>query len=90
MFDMQTFFIHVYVSGLEYLLIYFLFSQYKPVETRISKEKLILIFSMATLVQAFFDSFEYFIVNVITTAILFLLVSLMFLTGVAMENKVLN
>lgn len=80
MFDMQTFFIHVYVSGLEYLLIYFLFSQYKPVETRMSKEKLILIFSMATLVQAFFDSFEYFIVNVITTAILFLLVSFCFFT----------
>lgn len=80
MFDMQTFFIHVYVSGLEYLLIYFLFSQYKPVETRMSKEKLILIFSIATLVQAFFDSFEYFIVNVITTAILFLLVSFCFFT----------
>ncbi|HCZ39816.1 sensor histidine kinase [Brochothrix thermosphacta] len=80
MFDMQTFFIHVYVSALEYLLIYFLFSQYKPVETRMSKEKLILIFSIATLVQAFFDSFEYFIVNVITTAILFLLVSFCFFT----------
>lgn len=80
MFDMQTFIVHIYVSGLEYLLIYFLFSQYKPIKPRVSKEKLILIFCLATLVQAFFDSFEYFIINVITTTILFLIVSFFFFT----------
>lgn len=80
MFDMQTFIVHIYVSGLEYLLIYFLFSQYKPIKARVSKEKLILIFCLATLVQAFFDSFEYFIINVITTTILFLIVSFFFFT----------
>ncbi|CAD5899692.1 conserved membrane hypothetical protein [Carnobacterium maltaromaticum] len=80
MFDMQKFIVHIYVSGLEYLLIYFLFSQYKPIKPRVSKEKLILIFCLAALVQAFFDSFEYFIINVITTTILFLIVSFFFFT----------
>ncbi|HDM9245172.1 TPA: GHKL domain-containing protein, partial [Listeria innocua] len=80
MFNMQTFFVHVYVSGLEYLLIYFLFSRYKPMNPRVSKEKLILIFCIASLVQAFFDSFEYFTINVIVSAVLFLVVSFFFFT----------
>ncbi|EKG5241184.1 sensor histidine kinase [Listeria innocua] len=79
-FNMQTFFVHVYVSGLEYLLIYFLFSRYKPMNPRVSKEKLILIFCIASLVQAFFDSFEYFTINVIVSAVLFLVVSFFFFT----------
>ncbi|HHQ1165929.1 TPA: sensor histidine kinase, partial [Listeria innocua] len=74
------FFVHVYVSGLEYLLIYFLFSRYKPMNPRVSKEKLILIFCIASLVQAFFDSFEYFTINVIVSAVLFLVVSFFFFT----------
>lgn len=79
-FNMQTFFVHIYASGLEYLLMYFLFSRYKPMKPRVSKEKLILIFCIASLVQAFFDSFEYFIINVIVSAILFLVVSFFFFT----------
>lgn len=80
MFNMQTFFVYIYVSGLEYLLMYFLFSRYKPMKPRVSKEKLILIFCIASLAQAFFDSFEYFIINVIVSAILFLIVSFFFFT----------
>ncbi|HHQ0374601.1 TPA: sensor histidine kinase [Listeria innocua] len=45
-----------------------------------SKEKLILIFCIASLVQAFFDSFEYFTINVIVSAVLFLVVSFFFFT----------
>ncbi|ELY8226753.1 GHKL domain-containing protein [Enterococcus faecalis] len=77
---MQLFFVHIYESGLEYLLMYFLFSRYKPVNPRVSKEKLILIFCIASLVQAFFDTFEYFNINVIVSALLFLVVSFFFFT----------
>lgn len=41
MFNLQTFFIHIYESGLQYLLIYYLFSQYKVTVLRTDKVHII-------------------------------------------------
>lgn len=78
MFSIQTFIIHIYIAALQYFLVYFLFSRYKNINPRIDKTKLFVLMSLITLIQSFFDSFEYFIINVVVTAILFLIVSLFF------------
>ncbi|CAK20205.1 two-component sensor histidine kinases, putative [Listeria welshimeri serovar 6b str. SLCC5334] len=79
-FNIQTYFVHIYECGLQYLLIYFLFSRYKPIKLRVSKQKLILIFSIIILVHAFFATFEYFTINVIVSGVLYLVVSFFFFT----------
>lgn len=78
MFNMQTFVIHIYIAAFQYLLVYFLFSRYKNKNPRIDNTKLFILMSLITLIQSFFDSFEYFIINVVVTAILFFIVSLLF------------
>lgn len=80
-FNVQTFFVHVYESSLMYLLVYFLFSRYRPMHPRVSKNRLILIFITTILIQAFFSTFEYFIINVTITTILLLVVSFCFFTN---------
>ncbi|ETD05702.1 histidine kinase [Lactococcus garvieae TRF1] len=80
-FNVQTFLVHVYESSLMYLLVYFLFSRYRPMHPRVSKNRLILIFITTILIQAFFSTFEYFIINVTITTILLLVVSFFFFTN---------
>lgn len=78
MFDIETFIIHIYLSILEFLLIYYLFSRYDDKSPRINKNKLNIIVILITFVQAFFSSFEYFIINVTVSAILYFIVSFLF------------
>ncbi|MBF2397066.1 sensor histidine kinase [Listeria seeligeri] len=78
MFDIQTFFVHVYENILQFLLIYFLLSQYKSTKPRVSKEKFILILSVLLIIQAFFNSFEEFTINVIVSTIIQIIISSLF------------
>lgn len=78
MFDIQTFFVHVYENILQFLLIYFLLSQYKSTKPRVSKEKFILILSVLLIIQAFFNSFEEFTINVIVSTIIQIIISYLF------------
>lgn len=78
MFDIQTFFVHVYENILQFLLLYFLLSQYKSTKPRVSKEKFILILSVLLIIQAFFNSFEEFTINVIVSTIIQIIISSLF------------
>ncbi|MDT1956995.1 GHKL domain-containing protein [Carnobacterium divergens] len=78
MFDIQTFFVHVYENILQFLLIYYLLSQYKSTKPRVSKEKFILILSVLLIIQSFFNSFEEFTINVIVSTIIQIIISSLF------------
>lgn len=80
MFDIQTFFVHGYGNILQFLILYFLLSQYKSTKPRVSKEKFILILFTLLIIQSYFNSFEYFIINVIVSTIIQIIISSLFYT----------